>query len=101
MFDMIPVNNEISIQVNGYGNASTKSLITDAEFTVTIYDSEGQSVIDGTLDYISSGNYRGSLNGSGLESGSLYRVVIEDTTETPSATVWTRWFRAQDRPTYW
>lgn len=99
MFDMLPVNNEISIQVNGYRNATTKALVTDADFTATIYDEAGQEVIDGGLDHVASGNYRGSLNGSGLQIGSSYRVVIEDTTETPSQTVWTRWFRASERPT--
>jgi hypothetical protein len=101
MFDFLPANNEVTIQVNGYRDASTRGIVADAEFEVTIYNAAGTSVIDGTLDAIGSGNYRGSLNASGLTLDAMYKVVIEDVSESPSQTVWTRWFRAKNRPTSW
>lgn len=103
MLDVLPINNEIAIQVKGYRNGVTKEMYSGASFTVQIYDDEGTLISIGSADSlggpdtVNAGNYGGSITGVGLVAGQKYRVVITE----GSNTVWTKWFVAQVRPTLW
>jgi hypothetical protein len=103
MIDTLPVGNEVAIQIRGYRHGITRALTSNVYFTVTIYDVDGVVVATGSANSLGgssspeAGNYGGTISCAALVSGERYRMTIAGS----GATLWTKWYYAQDRPTTW